>query len=69
MSDLFKGVIVTFENDMCEDDPRAQAILTAIRLMRGVAATRLEIANPGDSMNRDRIRHEIANKMWKILEP
>ena len=59
MSTRLKGVLVTFEEDVREDD--AAATLAAIRQIRGVLSVDPVPADIDDHMARARVRHE----MWR----
>ena len=68
MTQRLKGVLVTFDRDIREDD--AEAILTAIRMVRGVADVSPVEADSNDWMARQRVRSEISEefrKMWEFI--
>jgi len=64
MSKHFKGVVVTFDRDIHEDD---KAILTAIRMIKGVARVRPVTVKWEDGMMYARARAEIEDLLWKAL--
>lgn len=66
MTDRLNGVTVTFERDIREDD--AEAILIAIRQIRGVAAVEPHVATPEDHFARTQAAHEFKIKLYKFLE-
>lgn len=65
MTDRYKGCVVTFDRDIREDD--VEPLVTAIRLLRGVASVDLKVSNPEDHMNRELIRQEFEKKLWDAL--
>jgi hypothetical protein len=68
MTDRLKGVVVTFDRDIREDD--AQEIINAIKMIRGVLAVDQSVADYDDHMNRARIEREYKQKVWDaIFEP
>lgn len=66
MTDRLKGVIVTFEQDIREDD--AEQIINAIRMIKGVLDVVPSIADHNDVMNRIRIQHELEKRIYKALK-
>jgi len=66
MSDHLKGFVVTFEINMRDDD--AESIAQAIRMVRGVLSVSPVIANHEDDMTRRQVRHELTEKLFKILK-
>jgi hypothetical protein len=67
MTDRLKGVWVAFEKDIREDD--AEAIIQAIKCLRGVIAVEGDIADANDWINRMQIRTELGVKLWAVLYP
>lgn len=78
MTDRLKGVVVTFETDLRDDD--AKAIIDAIKMLRGVDTVSVKVADVSDHMNRMRIRQELTrgtikeikeqvDALWKVLHP
>lgn len=67
MSTRLKGVLVTFEEDVREDD--AAATLAAIRQIRGVLSVDPVPADIDDHMARVRVRHEMGRKLLDIVWP
>ena len=65
MTDRFFAVTVLLEKDTREDD--AQAILEAISMIKGVASASPHIADLGQWAAEERARHEIRDKLWKVL--
>ena len=67
MTDRLKGCIVTFDRSIRTDD--AEAILDAIRMVKGVMAVNPSVDDFGDVMARERVRRELGDKMWQVLYP
>lgn len=65
MSDRIKGLIVALDNDYRDDD--AEAIINAIRMVRGVSNVTTSVASSDDWMARDRVRMELHGKLLKVL--
>ncbi|MEM5009345.1 hypothetical protein WKH57_01360 [Niallia taxi] len=66
MTERLKGLYVTFEKDIREDD--AEYISNAIRMIKGVTSVNGIIVNAEDEMNRERIRLEFKRRMYEALE-
>lgn len=60
MTDRLKGVIITFENDIREDD--AEELLTTFRNIRGVINVSPVVTNVTDHMARERVKSEMRQK-------
>ncbi len=67
MTDRIKGVYVTFEKDIRDDD--AEPILNAIRQIRGVLSVEAEVSNFNDHIARERVRRELGCKLMAVLYP
>lgn len=67
MTTRIKGVLVTLEEDIREDD--AAATLAAIRQIRGVLSVDPVPADIDDHMARSRVRHELGRKLLDIVWP
>lgn len=67
MTDRLKGLVVTLDQDYRIDD--AEAIVNAIRQIKGVLSVSTSIATGEDYFNRERIRYELGEKLWAILYP
>lgn len=65
MTDRYKGVVVTFDHDIRDDD--AEETLNAIRHIRGVLDVRPVVANHDDHMNRELVRQELMKRLWDVL--
>ena len=65
MTDRYKGFIVTLAQDIREDD--AEALITALQLLKGVAkVTPVETTNTDDII-RMRVEGEIRNKLYDFI--
>lgn len=67
MTDRFKGVWVTFDQDIRTDD--AESLINAIKHLRGVLAVEPNITDVADYMARERVRQEFSEKLWEVLHP
>lgn len=65
MTDRIKGVYVALDQDYRTDD--VEAILDAIKMIKGVSDVAVNIANFDDWTNRSRIRTELSGKLWEAL--
>lgn len=67
MTDRLKGLVVTLDQDYRDDD--AEAIINAIRQIKGVLSVSTSIATGEDHFNRTRIKYELGEKLWAVLYP
>ena len=67
MTDRLKGLVVTLDRDYRDDD--AEAIINAIRQIKGVLMVDLSMTTLDDDINRNRVRHELGEKLWAVLYP
>ena len=65
MTDRIKGVYVALDQDYRVDD--AEAILEAIKMIKGVSDVAVNITDFDDWTNRSRIRTELSGKLWEAL--
>ena len=65
MTDRYKGVVVTFDRDIREDD--AEETLNAIRHIRGVLEVQPVVANYDDHMNRELVRRDLGKRIMDVL--
>lgn len=65
MTDRIKGCVVVFEEDLRVDD--AEALLGAIRQLRGVAALSTASVSADDYINRTRIRQEVEAQVLAVF--
>lgn len=66
MSDYIKGVTVTFDHDIHEED--AARIVDAIKMLRGVASVVASTADVDDQMARERVSFEWRQKVICLLK-
>lgn len=67
MTDRLKGLTVAFDHDIREDD--AEAIVNAIKMIKGVVDVKPTYATSEDWINRERIRRELGAALWDVLYP
>lgn len=67
MTDRLKGVWVAFDHDIRDDD--AEPLINAIRQLRGVLSVEPSISDPSDWNARQRVHHELAEKLWAVIHP
>ena len=66
MTDRLKGLTVALTHDVRDDD--AQCIIDAILMIKGVANVTTQIADSGDWINRQQIKHEITSKLHALAK-
>lgn len=66
MTDRFNALIVVLESDVREDG--AEALISAIRQLRGVAAVGGNVADIHDHVAQVRAKHELLDKVLEILK-
>jgi hypothetical protein len=66
MNERIKGYIVTLDSDVYQDD--AAAIRVALLMVRGVASVEPLPVDAEDFVNRERIRHELGQKLLEALK-
>lgn len=67
MTDRFCALHVALSENIRDDD--AEAIINAIRQIRGVAAVSGVVADPSLWTAEVRVRNELAEKLWAVLWP
>jgi hypothetical protein len=67
VTDRLKGLVVTFDRDIREDD--AKAIVDAIKMIRGVLDATPSVRTYEDHMNRARIDAEWRQRMHDLMYP
>ena len=65
MTDRYMGFTVVLDNDYRSDD--AQAIIDAIKMIKGVAKVTPEVTDGHDYMNRTMIAMKIEERIFKAL--
>ncbi len=66
MTDRVKGFTVTLEQDIRIDD--VEAILNAVKMIRGVAHVEPSISTSEDHFARERVKMEMREKIWRIID-
>lgn len=66
MTDRINAFVVILDQDVRDDD--AQAIINAIRQLKGVLDVQPHVAGFEDAIAETRVRHELRQKLWKALE-
>ena len=67
MTDRYNALTVVLEKDIRDDD--AKALLAAIRQLRGVLSVSGNVADLGDHIAQERVRHDLSEKLWNVLRP
>lgn len=67
MTDRHNGFTVTLEHDIRSDD--AEATIAAIRQLKGVLAVDPMVSTHADHVAQMRARHELGEKLWRVLYP
>lgn len=65
MTDQYNALTVVLEKDIRVDD--AEAILNAIRQLRGVLSVNGNVTNFGDYIAQERARRDLVEKIWDVL--
>lgn len=65
MTDRYNAFIVILDRDIREDD--AEATINAIKQIKGVLKVRPHVANFSDSIATARVKMELTEKLWKVL--
>lgn len=66
MTDRIKGCVVTFDDDIREDD--IKMVLNAIRHIVHVQDVEVRISDVDDQINRSRIRREMINDLYEVIK-
>jgi cell division septation protein DedD len=66
MTDRHSGYIVTLDADIREDD--AEAIITALRMVKHVASVTPVVAQLEDHMARQRVRYEARSRLFDAID-
>ena len=67
MTDRYNALTVVLEKDIRDDD--AEALLAAIRQLRGVLSVSGNVADMGDHIAQERARRDLGEKLWRVLYP
>jgi hypothetical protein len=66
VTDRYSGFIVVLDKDIREDD--AENVVTALRMVKGVASVAPIPANPQSYIAEQRVRQEITTRVWEALK-
>lgn len=66
MTDLIKGAVITFKDDIRVDD--AEPLLNAIRMIQGVQDVSVVQYDPSDWANRMRVSREWTDALYKLIQ-
>lgn len=66
MTDRFDSLTVVLERDTREDD--AEAIIQAIRMIKGVLSVKPHVADLQTHIAQERVRREITEKIWQVVQ-
>lgn len=67
MTDRYNALTVILEKDIRDDD--AEALLNAIRQLRGVLSVSGNVADFDSHLAQERARSELGQKLWNVLYP
>lgn len=67
MTDRYHSLTVVLEQNTRDDD--AKHIIDAIQMLRGVLSVTGNVANLESHLAEERARHDLGQKLWKILYP
>jgi hypothetical protein len=67
MSDRVKALTVVLKEDVRQDD--VEALVNAIRLFTSVISVKVVKTTMDDYFARERVRHELGEKIWAVLYP
>lgn len=67
MTERYNALTVVLEQDMRDDD--AEALLSAIRQLRGVISVTGNVANIGSHISDERAKYDLRQKLWNVLYP
>jgi len=63
MTDRIKGLTVSLTHDIRDDD--CQAIIDAIKMVKGVEAVEMHVANSDDWFARKHVKSELRDKLFE----
>ena len=67
MTDRYNALTIVLEKDVRDDD--AEALLNAIRQLRGVLSVTGNVADLDSHMAQERARRELGENLWRVLHP
>jgi len=65
MTDRYNALVVVLDHDIRDDD--AEALLNAIRMLKGVLSVKGNVSDIGDLIAQDRASHELRKQLRDIL--
>lgn len=66
MTNRYNAVVVTFERDIRDDD--AEAIINAIRMIKGVVDVDPNVSDINMHVAETRVKIELTNKLYDVLK-
>lgn len=66
MTDRYNAITVHLATDIRDDD--AEAILTAIRMVKGVAKVEPLVADVSAAIGEERARRQLVDQLWEVLK-
>lgn len=67
MTDRYNALTVVLEQDIRDDD--AEALLNAIRQLRGVLSVTGNVSDMNSHIAQERARRDLGEKLWCVLYP
>lgn len=67
MTDRVHALTVTLDSDVRTDD--IESLIAAMRQLRGVVSVTKHVTRIEDHLARERVRHELGEKLWAVLYP
>lgn len=67
MSDRINAITVVLDKEYRDDD--CEAILTALRMVRGVLSVVPNVADPSSYIAEERARHDLRKRLTEVLWP
>lgn len=66
MTDRYNALLVVLDQDIRDDD--AEAIINAIKMVKGVLDVKPNVMDPMDAIATARARHDLTGKVYKALQ-
>lgn len=66
MSNKIKGLVVTLEKDINEED--SEFIINTLKMIRGVASVNPVFTDISDQINRERVKSELRVKLFDFFQ-
>ncbi len=67
MTDRFNTLTIVLGESIREDD--AEALISAIKQLRGVLSVAGNVSDPVEYMAQERVRRELGTKLWEVIYP